>query len=1316
MAPPKGAKSVAFAIEALVNAVENSNYSDGDEFGCQPLCHLFQPSKRSEALVAGHTVKQQQTMLLGGLKNGSTDKSYKKKLNRFFSGLHSIVERIIEEEAFVPESIKKKDNSDESDDDINDEDVKPDKTSDDCLFVLKCAALAVRAFLDGRIVRQKEKEAQHECRVALKVPQRVLQVASALHAILFPLHSCGSPAGPAKKTVLSLCEAWWLFEAEHREALIAQCLPLLVLNASDESIDAFTTKSHIQRLHKLRNAFRCIDFADPSSDSLRQLLLRVASNPVCLQMPEGRKFLAGLLQQDVYLVKDLHRAFRVQIPEAKPSILRSYGEIYHRAWKEVRENQDDEILDEDDEEQEEIMSIRQAIEHEVLQDLMYSLVNMESPVTFQSVLTILAPLHADKKNKEVASLLHRLYSPILWRSLAATNPRTRKNAVVVLEKVFPLHDPLNSLSMKDDVLKATEALQVALQDVDPAVRVAASGATAKTCAMFWEILPPREIRPLLNHIVINHSSDSRSATVRAAALDAATTLLGTKQSHGVLRALLPSLGNLIHDKTEKVRLAALRMLLEVKKCPGIRFYHVVPVDHLMARFVAEESLRGSPRNAMAKGLTALMLSSYFPQGQNMSANKLLQRTVSFLLTDPNAALVFYANLVDHIEVESLVKFIIMLLKYVQTCVNSDQANQVKKSTKMKKRRRNSRGEVSDDDSVNTDTSGGLSAANTSLMAGLVDTINTLWDSLTPLLDKSKNKACKKVLEDRFTDKDCLVEIISHFELKGLESLTNRDDDDDSRHYECFRTCSSLLDCAARLDHTSTKKVVSFVVSSLASISKEESKSVIPLVTSYLSFLCRSKFVEKVAKALATSIEVHAIENVTLLSPDFEATLGLRRSRRSSPRSTKKNEDVIPCLPNFIAWGVLEYVLQGVSSQGRAIRQAILSSNSATCTLEKALEKGIKVSERLLADDSIARNYGNEEVEYAIRASEAYGRFELHRESSVVLEKDDSTSMDQQLGKLLLWTSNKIVPAFMRSDDEGASALRDCDLSKISNRLSISMDYIQPGSPSPMSPPKQKANCGRTPEAMRGHSSFFVTTPNDSPVIHSEKVGSALLLSSCILSSEMLAMGMTNAPEISKAAVGWSQIFDQGRWSIEEQLIHGFVRLAIQLFRASCDYTLLEEILVKCNTHFTESSAGEMIKKEIQLLLRMKNGIDNLLPAFFSVSRRIIDSGKASISFENVCSPSDIWNEGGSIEIFFDAIRRNSEAMLSFAEAVVKRLLESEGEISDVLNFDAKCLSFVMKETGGPAMTQIVSKLDVEHCAREGEMRSLLENLLECSAQ
>ncbi len=795
-------------------------------------------------------------------------------------------------------------------------------------------------------------------------------------------------------------------------------------------------------------------------------------------------------------------------------------------------------------------------------------------------------------------------------------------------------------------------------------------------------------------------------------MDAATILLGTKKSHGVLRALLPSLGNLIHDKTAKVRLAAVRMLLQVKKCQGIRFYHVVPVDHLMARFVEDTKYYGNPRNPITKGLTELMLSSYFPQGHDMSTNQLLQRTVSFLLTNPDAASVFYANMVDHVEVEALVKFIVMLLKCLTTCVDAEQANQVKKTSKMKKRRRRAtEDDLSDQANADEDP---LSTSNTPLMASLADAINTLWDSIVPLLEKSKYKSCKILLEDRFLSNDCLVDILSHFEQKGLENLARRNDDD-STSEDCFRTCSSILSCATRLDQNSTEKVVSFVTSSLKSLSKDDTSALIPLVTSYLSFLCASGCVEDVTESLAKSIELDTMDEVTLFSPDFDDSMGARRSRNSSSTSVNGKDGMVPQLPNEVSWGVLEYVLQGASSQGRAIREAILSSTSATRIMEKSLEKGIKFSERLLADDSIARNFGNEEVEYAIRASEAYGRFALHKESLLVIEKDDNTSMQRQVGKLLLWTTNKIVPAFMRSDDEGVSALRDLDLSLISNRLSMSIESIPHGSPSAKSPPKQKANRGRTPEAMRGHSSLFVTSPNDSPVIYSAKVGCALLLSSCILSSEMLAMGMTNSNEISKAAVQWCQIFDQSRWPIEEHLLCGFIRLAFQLYRASGDTTLIKDLFVKCNSNFKETAVGDLVKKELQSLLRLRNGVDDLLPVFFDLASRIVEKENVDISLDVSNSSSEVWNDGGSIEIFLDAILGNSGVTQSFARAIVNRLLAHDGEINKAVSLDAKCLSLVLKEVDNPETMKILQELVTEQHQEEGEMRQLVENLLDCCA-
>ncbi|KAL3919685.1 MAG: hypothetical protein SGARI_007141, partial [Bacillariaceae sp.] len=186
-------------------------------------------------------------------------------------------------------------------------------------------------------------------------------------------------------------------------------------------------------------------------------------------------------------------------------ILEWYGEIYHRAWKEANANSENEEQQMEDDsrndEDENHRSSRETIEHEILQDLMYALIHMASPSSFQSILTVLEPLHVDKKNKDVAEMLFRLYSPIIWRSLVTANPLVRRNAVIVMEKVFPLHNPSapsGQNSMKQAVLKGTQAFQKALTDVDPSVRAAASKATAAVCGIFWEALPTDEIRSLLN--------------------------------------------------------------------------------------------------------------------------------------------------------------------------------------------------------------------------------------------------------------------------------------------------------------------------------------------------------------------------------------------------------------------------------------------------------------------------------------------------------------------------------------------------------------------------------------------------------------------------------------------------------------------------------------------------------------------------------------------------------------------------------------------------------------------------------------------------
>jgi hypothetical protein len=485
---------VQLAIKALLSAVERGSDGplDGDDYHVRSLIHLFEMGARKETIIAGYTAKQQKVLLHRALQT-----CHKSQLKRFFSNVGSIVENIIEQEGFCLTSTDENNNADKP----SSQDVARSK---ECLVFFKCIVSCVRSVVDGRIQELQSDTMFRDDRKMkpLRIIPQVLDVALAMHDILFSLHACGESAASTKIAVLNLCEAWWLANGERRETVIVQSLPLLVLRACEEH-DCFTNKSHIQRLYKLREAFHCIDFADPSSNSLRTLILRVASNPLCLKLSEGKKLLSSLLQ-DNDLMKDFHLSFRAQFPTAKESILQAYGEIYLRAWRDSEQSQEHWHVD-DSNDSIETRSIRHTIEQQILQELMYAVIHVASTKTFQATVTVLEPIHVEKKNKEVANMMYRLYNPILWRSLRAANPRVRRNAVTILEKVFPLYDPFHKKGHNDTksaVLKGTNALRDALVDNHPNVRVAALRATGNVCALFWEALPPGEIRTLLSRELV----------------------------------------------------------------------------------------------------------------------------------------------------------------------------------------------------------------------------------------------------------------------------------------------------------------------------------------------------------------------------------------------------------------------------------------------------------------------------------------------------------------------------------------------------------------------------------------------------------------------------------------------------------------------------------------------------------------------------------------------------------------------------------------------------------------------------------------------
>jgi condensin-2 complex subunit G2 len=462
---------------ALFAAIEESDHDTA-------FIRLFQSSNHCGTLLPGLSTKQQRSLILATVQG-----FHKGHARRFFSGVKTIVEGIVSEEAFIPESAcYAEGEEDHRQEEIDFTDITPDTKSTEALQFLKYSAMCVDAYLDGRkpvaVESSSKQTSKQQKPQQLSIIAQVYDVALDLHNVLFSLQSCGAEGTLTLNTILSLCENWWHANGANRENLIVQCLPLVVLQTMDG--DNNLQKSQVKRLFQLRDAFQVIDFANPSSDALRSLLLRVASNPLCLSMPEGKRFLAALFQEPL-LVSDLHIAIRAQIPEARKTVLTAYGEIYFKAWKDAADAPEE---------------IREAIEHEALQDLMHGVIHVASPATHKSILTLLEPIHEHaKKSPEMEGLLFRLYGPILWRSLSVANPRVRCSAMAVLAQVFPLQDPSHTQTQVA-IAKGTSALKSALKDADPRVRVAGSEATAKICAFFWSALPAADIRMLLNRTYI----------------------------------------------------------------------------------------------------------------------------------------------------------------------------------------------------------------------------------------------------------------------------------------------------------------------------------------------------------------------------------------------------------------------------------------------------------------------------------------------------------------------------------------------------------------------------------------------------------------------------------------------------------------------------------------------------------------------------------------------------------------------------------------------------------------------------------------------
>ena len=1236
------------------------------------------------------SAKEQRTLLLNAIECFTPSQA-----QRFFGGLNALAKDVIARQDHVPTAVTSEQPNGDSAEPNNDDQallypdkILPDPHSSRAMQFLRLCALCTQTFLDEIVARKKKKHnnntnnSQHKKDTPVRILEEAFDLAMTLHDSLFSLLHCGLDGRETQKPILKLCEAWWLANASNREYLVSQSLPLLIQSVVLNNHTA--PKAELSRLYQMRHAISCIDFEDESSAWSRSILLRVASSPTCLKLPEGRRFLAFLFHADPFLISSLHHCMRAQIPTAKPSILHAYAEIYYRAWKDAPEpnvTEDEEAVD-----------IRQQLELEVLADIVYTMIHVVKPCMFHALMTIMKPFFDNKLKPEVEDLLHRLLAPILWRSFTVSNAHVRLHATRVFGYVFPLHDSSHTQAHKH-LTKACAALDGLLQDSDSQVRVAASTAVAQALTQLWEVIPSVEIHKLLDRIVTIHASDAGSPAVRAAALQAVSTLLSTPQSHAVLQPLLPPLGQLIHDKVEKVRLAAVQLLIQVKTVvPDLKYFQVVKAAHLRVRLAEEPRLQGP----VASALTSLMLNSYLPQG--VDPMNQISRTLAFLEKHPDTAAVFYQNLGTHTGVPVVTKLIVWLFKCLFKAVASEHdepannsqtrtrtkavtseeesdnvSSQTRKRTRRhtkdanrkSKRKRPPSPKQQDEDSeteappTESNKNGPLlPASNTLLLARVTETAALLWESMEPHLRKNAHKESQQYLEQYFVKANIQV-LLEYVERKA--TICSESEDQQAQHQlSHYNRCrAALLQCASRMPSHDRSTHLAFVYSLLREVHESPHKTIYrTCVPAYVALLCHSDMESGVATSLASSISGFLDGETSGLYENPSPVAERRRGKGARGRAIV-DQSSIPRFPPQLALESLATILQDSRPMFVQARQTLLCHTDIQSILRDALGKVFSYLSRMLQDRESC-DMSDSNLEFALMACELYGKLNFWLYSECSKEFEDTDKEKHPVQVILSWVSSTVIPMMVAPDS------RNPVNSPVAKDSILSPDSVESRG--------SRRRLTRSSAALDGNASMTKTFLRDNAEgAKTIKTTLESLFSwACCFLTEWTLLTKDDVPEMVGQTAEWCKILSGSEdYGTSTKMIRFPLRLAVAFshrrFHSNQHFELLQHLLV------TFDGKGEdfedLFDKAISSLglnrRSVKAGMAQKYAQCVSEVLNHVNAGQQSddVAPALVDSPRELWPFEGSISAAI-RVAWKSDTVRDKLFEMSSKFIESQGKLEE----------------------------------------------------
>jgi hypothetical protein len=309
---------------------------------------------------------------------------------------------------------------------------------------------------------------------------------------------------------------------------------------------------------------------------------------------------------------------------------------------------------------------------ETIQNFLHDAVYAADPKYFAGLRALIKSFHDVNRSSWLEDFLVRIFDPIIWRSMKCANATVRSQASQLFLDVFPLQKQSSKPEECDAIIqKQFDQLAQLLKDADHKVRAIATRGVCTILREYWDALPISTIQTLLKYICDTLAVDTSSVLVRLAAISGIHDILSQPLSHSMMKNLLPLLSQSVYDKSDRVRLEFIKILITVKGLREIHFYDIVSVDTLFMRLVHERH-----STEIVGELTSLLFNSFFPPSEEGSTinKEHVKRCLNMIDQNLSAAEVFYSQLHLHLPTGAIAKFVAMLSNILDTTAEALQAS------------------------------------------------------------------------------------------------------------------------------------------------------------------------------------------------------------------------------------------------------------------------------------------------------------------------------------------------------------------------------------------------------------------------------------------------------------------------------------------------------------------------------------------------------------------------------------------------------------------------------------------------------------------